>query len=76
MTTMGATQTTLPAGNPEGYHEALAILYSDFADALEANGENAPFPYPGIEEGVRGIALCDASLRSNASQGSWEKIEY
>lgn len=76
MTTIGATQTTLPAGNPEGYHEALAILYSDFADAIEANREKGPFPYPGIEEGVRGIALCDASLRSNASQGSWEKLEY
>jgi predicted dehydrogenase len=75
MTQLGATQTTLPAGNPEGYHEALAILYCDFADAINAPAEVAAFPYPGIEEGVRGIALCDASMRSNAANGRWETLE-
>jgi predicted dehydrogenase len=74
MTSTGSTQTTLPAGNPEGYHEALAILYCDFADAIDAPAITPPFPYPGLEEGVRGIALCDASLRSHANQGSWERL--
>lgn len=74
MTATGATQTTLPAGNPEGYHEALAILYSDFADAIDEPNEKRPFPFPGVEEGVRGIALCDASLRSNLNHGAWETL--
>ncbi len=74
MTTAGAAQTTLPAGNPEGYHEALAILYSDFADAIEATGAAAPFPVPGLEEGIRGVALCDACLRSGAAGGRWEPL--
>lgn len=75
MTGAGAAQTTLPAGNPEGYHEALAILYSDFADAIETPEAVAPFPFPGIEEGFRGVALCDASVRSTAAGGRWEKLE-
>lgn len=74
MTEVGAGQSTLPAGNPEGYHEALAILYSDFADALEAPGEEAPFPYPTLEDGLRGIALCDASLRSSSARGAWQQL--
>ena len=74
MTAIAATQTTLPAGNPEGYHEALAILYSDFADAIDAPNKKQPFPFPGVEEGVRGIALCEASLRSNSNHGAWELL--
>jgi predicted dehydrogenase len=75
MTASGATQTTLPAGNPEGYHEALAILYCDFADAIESPGEKSSFPFPSLEDGVRGVALCDASLRSSAGHGAWEKLQ-
>lgn len=74
MTPAGASQTTLPAGNPEGYNEALAILYSDFADAIESPGTSPAFPYPGIEEGVRGVAMCDAAIRSSENEGRWETI--
>ncbi|TPK93904.1 Gfo/Idh/MocA family oxidoreductase [Mesorhizobium sp. B2-4-12] len=75
MTAAGATQTTLPAGNPEGYHEALAILYSDFADAIEAPVSVPLFPAPGLEEGVRGVALCDVAIRSSSTNGSWLPLD-
>lgn len=75
MSAAGSAQTTLPAGNPEGYHEALAILYSDFADAIESPGEAGPFPFPSLEEGVRGVALCDVAIRSAKAHGSWERLE-
>lgn len=76
MTAVGQTQVTLPAGNPEGYHEALAVLYSDFADQIAPPGGGpSPFPYPGVEEGMRGIAFCDAALRSSHAGGTWVALD-
>jgi predicted dehydrogenase len=79
MTPAGAAEVTLPAGNPEGYLEALGILYSDFADAVGAEvgcdrPAAAPFPYPDLEEGLRGVALCAAALESNRNDGSWTQL--
>ncbi len=77
MTTEGLHEATLPAGNPEGYLEALALLYSDFADAVGegAGSDAAAFPFPGIEEGVRGVALCKRSLDSSREHGAWVALE-
>ena len=80
MTDVGQAEVTLPAGNPEGYFEALAVLYSDFADTLSA-GKTGPsdcpsgFPFPDIVEGVRGIAFCDAALRSSNQASQWTRLE-
>ncbi|MDE1166665.1 MAG: Gfo/Idh/MocA family oxidoreductase [Pseudomonas sp.] len=60
--------TSLPAGNTEGYLEALAVLYADFADALQAGSawrEATLVPLPDIREGVRGVALSQACVTSN-----------
>ena len=57
----------VPAGHPEGYLEAFAVLYREFADALIAwkQGKANPLPatLPGIEAGVRGHALHRARHR-------------
>ncbi|MBD1554975.1 Gfo/Idh/MocA family protein [Pseudomonas typographi] len=64
--------SSLPAGNTEGYLEALAVLYADFADALDAGVDwrNATaVPLPDIQQGVRGVWLshaCVASSRNRA----------
>jgi len=77
MTAEGSREVTLPAGNPEGYLEALAVLYSDFADAVggPVGSDAAPFPFPGIEEGVRGVALCKHALDSSREHGAWVALE-
>ncbi|RVC82019.1 Gfo/Idh/MocA family oxidoreductase [Mesorhizobium sp. M4A.F.Ca.ET.022.05.2.1] len=65
--------TSLPAGSPEGYLEALAVLYDDYANALEAgpNWRGAlPVPVADIYEGLRGVLLSEISIRSSASK-SW-----
>ncbi|RVD57532.1 Gfo/Idh/MocA family oxidoreductase [Mesorhizobium sp. M2D.F.Ca.ET.185.01.1.1] len=65
--------TSLPAGSPEGYLEALAVLYSDYATALEAGRnwrEVLPVPIPDVYEGLRGVLLSEISVRSSASK-SW-----
>ncbi len=76
MTRQGAGEVTLPAGNPEGYLEALAVLYTDFADALDpANGSaTSSYPHPGVEEGFRGVSLCECALDSSRDDGAWVSL--
>jgi predicted dehydrogenase len=63
-----------PSGHPEGYLEAFAVLYREFADALEAwmQGRANPLPVtlPGIEAGVRGMKFIDRVIESDQRK-SW-----
>ncbi len=62
-----------PGGHPEGYLEAFAVLYGEFADALVAwkQGKLGPLPatLPGIEAGVRGMHFIERAIESNKRQG-------
>ena len=62
----------VPPGHPEGYLEAFAALYREFADALIAwkQGEANPLPptLPGIEAGVRGMRFIDRVIASSRSE--------
>jgi predicted dehydrogenase len=62
-----------PAGHPEGYLEAFAVLYREFADALAAWKEGAAHPLPptlpGIEAGVRGMRFIERAIESDERQG-------
>ncbi|MFZ6049357.1 Gfo/Idh/MocA family protein [Pseudomonas sp. CR3202] len=65
--------TSLPAGCSEGYLEALAVLYADFADALSAGSEwrsTTAAPLPDIHEGLRGVELSRVCLQSSQTR-SW-----
>jgi predicted dehydrogenase len=66
--------TRLPGGHPEGYLEAFAVLYREFADWLEAwkadKSVKAPATLPGIRAGVRGMRFIERAITSNAS-GTW-----
>ena len=63
-----------PSGHPEGYLEAFAVLYREFAEALVAwqQGNKNPLPptLPGIEAGVRGMRFIDRAIESNRKE-SW-----
>jgi predicted dehydrogenase len=63
----------VPAGHPEGYLEAFAVLYREFADALVAwkQGQANPLPatLPGIEAGVRGMRFIERAIESNRREG-------
>lgn len=67
----------LPGGHPEGYLEAFAVLYREFADALSAwkAGQPDPLPptLPGITAGVRGMRFIDRAIESSRRK-SW--IEF
>lgn len=61
--------TRTPGGHPEGYLEAFANIYRNFAFTLRArmNGDE-PNPemldFPGIEDGIRGMMFIDAVVKS------------
>lgn len=69
--------TRLPGGHPEGYLEAFAVLYREFADALLAWKQSRrvalPPTLPGIEAGVRGMRFIDRAIESS-KRTSW--IEF
>jgi predicted dehydrogenase len=63
----------VPSGHPEGYLEAFAVLYREFATALVAwkQGNKNPLPatLPGIEAGVRGMRFIERVIESNRKEG-------
>jgi predicted dehydrogenase len=63
----------VPAGHPEGYLEAFAVLYREFADALvewkKGNPQPLPATLPGIEAGVRGMRFIERVIESNRIEG-------
>ncbi|MYA16782.1 MAG: Gfo/Idh/MocA family oxidoreductase [Gammaproteobacteria bacterium] len=68
--------TRLPAGHPEGFLEAFALLYRNFADTLEAKRagrqpteENLDFPT--IADGVRGMAFIETVVESAEAGATW-----
>ncbi|MGA7245996.1 MAG: Gfo/Idh/MocA family oxidoreductase [Terracidiphilus sp.] len=66
--------TRLPGGHPEGYLEAFAVLYREFADALiewqQSRKSKIPPTLPGIEAGVRGMRFIDRAIESSKRE-SW-----
>jgi predicted dehydrogenase len=71
---LGATRT--PAGHPEGYLEAFATLYRRFAADVRrvARGEIPVRDYPGIHDGLRGLAFITAAIESSRADSRWTQI--
>lgn len=69
-----------PGGHPEGYLEAFANLYRNFARCLYAqkNGETPKKEwedFPGAEDGLRGMAFVEHVVKSGKSNEKWTKFE-
>jgi predicted dehydrogenase len=66
----------IPAGHPEGYLEAFANIYRNFAYCLQARlkGE-APNPiymdYPTVEDGLRGMQFIEKVVASSNGDLKW-----
>ena len=71
--------TRTPAGHPEGFLEAFANMYRNFSLTLRAkmNGEQPKeewLDYPGVEEGVRGMAFVENVIESGKSKVKWREF--
>ncbi len=68
--------TRTPGGHPEGYLEAFANIYRNFATTLSAKMEDTTPPeealdFPGVEDGIRGMAFIDNVVASSQSNEKW-----
>lgn len=65
----------VPPGHPEGYLEGFATIYTEAAHAIRAAKSGRPVPdgttFPGLKEGLEGVAFVDACARSSARNGAW-----
>ena len=70
--------TRVPPGHPEGYLEGFANIYSEAARAIIArrSGKKADkdVMFPGIEDGVAGMAFIEACVKSSAKNSKWTKV--
>lgn len=67
----------IPAGHPEGYLEAFATVYKNFATHLIAKlkGETIDQPdYPTAKDGLRGMKFIYAAVESDKNNSIWTKI--
>jgi predicted dehydrogenase len=68
--------TRIPAGHPEGYLEAFANIYRNFAMCVRARIEGKVVDaiyddYPTVEDGVRGMNFIYKVIESGQSESKW-----
>ncbi|MBC2837386.1 Gfo/Idh/MocA family protein [Paragemmobacter straminiformis] len=70
-----ARVTRIPPGHPEGYLEGFANIYAEAARAILARRDGSPpdaaVTFPGLKEGLEGVAFVDACVRSSRKNGAW-----
>ncbi len=69
-------EPTIPAGHPEGFHDAFARLHRFFEADIrqwQAGGKpvNAGVNYASVDDGWTGMAFIATCLKSGAKQGKW-----
>lgn len=70
----------VPGGHPEGYLEAFANIYRNFAWALSAKIDGNKlgadeYDYPSVDDGVRGMAFIDSVVESGQSEMKWTNFK-
>jgi predicted dehydrogenase len=63
----------IPTGHPEGFIEAFANLYRDFADAIAAGAAGAGL-VPDIGEGVRSMAFVERAVAASRAGEGWVEL--
>ncbi len=75
-----AAATRTPPAHPEGYLEAFANIYRNFANHIRAFDSGATpdemcLDYPKIADGIRGMAFIEAVVASSANNAAWTKLD-
>jgi len=73
---VAAFNSRTPSGHPEGYLEAFANLYKNFALTLFAKLEDKEpteemLDFPNVADGVRGMAFIESVIASGKSDQKW-----
>ena len=64
----------IPGGHPEGYLEAFATLYAQFAEVIRGNGKPYAGLLPTLEDGVEGMTFIAAAVKSSSEDSRWVKF--
>ena len=69
-----------PGGHPEGYLEAFANIYHNFAKTVSARIDGTTptkeeLDFPGVEDGIRGMAFIDNVVASAQSDIKWTEYK-
>lgn len=72
--------TRIPGGHPEGFIEAFANIYRNFAVTLQAKLDGKePNPkfmdFPTVQDGVRGMAFIETVVESSKTEHKWTKFK-
>lgn len=71
--------TRLPAGHPEGYLEAFANIYRNFAECVRARIEGKDvdpiYDFPTVKDGVRGMLFINKVVESSNSDQKWTSLD-
>ena len=74
--------TRVPPAHPEGYLEAFANIYKNFANHIRARLERRKLPkddpaldYPKIKDAIRGMAFIEAVVKSSKKNAAWTKLD-
>ncbi len=75
-----ARATRLPSGHPEGFFEAFANNYCNFADTVRASllgqkPDKLALDFPKVEDGVRGMLFVETVLASTKSRQKWTRMK-
>ena len=66
-----------PSGHPEGFIEAFANIYRNFAysvvDFIEKKDNDSIYDYPTVEDGYRGMKFIDAVIESSKTS-EWTNV--
>ena len=80
LTEAALVHARVPSGHPEGYLEAFANIYRNFAMAVRAHysgsTHNPVYDFPDINDGVHGMALVDAMVESTTKGNVWSSPDY
>jgi predicted dehydrogenase len=74
-----AANSRTPPSHPEGYLEAFANIYRNFANHIRAKIDGTTpdelvLDYPKIEDGIRGMAFIEAVVASGHNNAAWTKL--
>jgi predicted dehydrogenase len=74
--------TRTPPAHPEGYLEAFANIYKNFANHIRARLEgrkpakdDAALDYPKVRDAIRGMAFIEAVVKSSKKNAAWTKLD-
>ncbi len=73
VSSLSMKSSRVAAGHPEGFFEAFANIYTEFADLITSPKKSSSL-IPGIIDGVKGIKFMFAAKESSDKNSKWIKL--